>query len=86
MLGADKGYDAKAFVEDLKRLKITPHVAINGTVSKTGKARKTAVPDEVSATDGYAISLRCRNRPHSSLGNITPNEFAMKIALAKRAA
>ncbi|MBD9641946.1 transposase [Ensifer sp. ENS07] len=24
--------------------------------------------------------------PHSSLGNITPNEFAMKIALEKQAA
>jgi len=27
-----------------------------------------------------------RNRPHSSLGNITPNEFAMKMALEKWAA
>ncbi|WP_372353242.1 integrase core domain-containing protein [Pararhizobium sp. YC-54] len=27
-----------------------------------------------------------RNRPHSSLGNITPNEFAMKIALERQAA
>ncbi|PYE34257.1 integrase-like protein [Rhizobium sp. PP-F2F-G38] len=27
-----------------------------------------------------------RNRPHSSLGNITPNEFAMKIAMEKQAA
>ena len=27
-----------------------------------------------------------RNRPHSSLGNITPNEFAMKMALEKQAA
>ena len=27
-----------------------------------------------------------KNRPHSSLGNITPNEFAMKMALQKLAA
>lgn len=27
-----------------------------------------------------------QNRPHSSLGNITPSEFAMKMALEKRAA
>ena len=27
-----------------------------------------------------------RNRPHSSLGNITPNEFAMKMTLEKQAA
>jgi transposase InsO family protein len=27
-----------------------------------------------------------RNRPHSSLGNITPNEFATKMTLEKQAA
>jgi putative transposase len=27
-----------------------------------------------------------RNRPHSSLANITPSEFAMKIAMEKQAA
>lgn len=26
------------------------------------------------------------NRPHSGLGNITPNEFAARFALAKQAA
>ena len=49
-LGADKGYDAEAFVEGLKAREIAPHVAINGTVSKHGKARKTAVPPEVAAS------------------------------------
>ena len=49
-LGADKGYDAEAFVEGLKARGIEPHVAINGTVSKTGKARKTVVPSEVAAS------------------------------------
>ena len=33
-LGADKGYDAEAFVEGLKARGIKPHIAINGTVSK----------------------------------------------------
>ena len=27
-----------------------------------------------------------RNRPHSSLGNITPSEFAMKMTMEKQAA
>jgi len=27
-----------------------------------------------------------RNRPHSSLGNITPHGFAMKMAMGKQAA
>lgn len=42
-LGADKAYDVTAFVGDLRARKVTPHIAINGIISKTGKARKTAV-------------------------------------------
>ena len=67
-LGADKSYDAEAFVEGLKEREIAPHVAINGTVSKTGKARKTAVPPEVAASLGYAISQRLRKRIEESFG------------------
>ena len=55
-LGADKGYDAEAFVEGFKARGIEPHIAINGTVSKHGKARKTAVPSEVAASVRYAPS------------------------------
>jgi transposase len=67
-LGADKGYDAEAFVEGLKARGIEPHVAINGTVSKTGKARKTAVPPQVAASLGYAISQRLRKRIEEGFG------------------
>lgn len=67
-LGADKGYDVEDFVEDLKARKIEPHVAVNGTVSKTGKTRKTAVPPEVSASEGYKISLRIRKRIEEAFG------------------
>jgi len=67
-LGADKNYDAEAFVEGLKARGIEPHVAVNGTVSKTGKARKTAVPPEVAASLGYAMSQRLRKRIEESFG------------------
>jgi transposase len=67
-LGADKGYDAEAFVEGLKARGIAPHVAINGTVSKTGKTRKTAVPPEVAASLGYAVSQRLRKRIEEGFG------------------
>lgn len=67
-LGADKGYDAEEFVETLKARNIVPHVTINGAVSKTGKVRKTAVPPEVAASVGYAISLRCRKRIEEIFG------------------
>ena len=67
-LGADKNYDAEAFVEGLKARGIEPHVAINGTMSKNGKMRKTAVPGEVAASLRYAISQRLRKRIEESFG------------------
>jgi transposase len=67
-LGADKAYDAEAFVQGLKARKIATHVAINGTVSKNGKARKTAVPPEVATSLGYAISQRLRKRIEEGFG------------------
>ena len=65
---ADKNYDAEAFVEGLKARGIEPHVAINGTVSKNGRVRKTAVPNHVAASLGYAISQRLRKRIEESFG------------------
>ena len=67
-LGADKNYDVEAFVEALKGRGIAPHVAINGTVSKHGKARKTAVPPKVAASPGYAINQRLRKRIEECFG------------------
>lgn len=67
-LAADKNYDAEAFVEGLKGRRIEPHVAINGTVSKHGKVRKTAVPPEVAASLRYAISQRLRKRIEECFG------------------
>jgi transposase len=67
-LGADKNYDAEAFVEGLKDRGIAPHVAVNGTVSKRGNVRKTSVPSDVAASVGYAISLRIRKRIEESFG------------------
>ena len=67
-LGADKNYDAEAFVEGLKARGIEPHVAINGTVSKNRKVRKTAVPDDVAASLRHAVSQRLRKRIEESFG------------------
>ena len=52
----------------MKARGIAPHVAINGTVSKTGKTRKTAVPPEVAASLGYAVSQRLRKRIEEGFG------------------
>lgn len=67
-LGADKGFDAEDFVLKLKAQNVTPHIAINGTVSKTGKVRKTAVDGRTTKHKGYEISQRCRKRIEESFG------------------
>lgn len=49
-LGADKGYDAQEFVDALKDLKVSPHIAQNNN------GRRSAVPERVAGSDGYSIS------------------------------
>jgi transposase len=42
-LGGDKGFDVEGFVQALRQRKVTPHIAIDGHLTKTGKRRKTAI-------------------------------------------
>ena len=67
-LGADKLFDASPFVSDLKARAITPHIAINGSVSKLGKVRKTAVDGRTTRHPGYAVSQRIRKRIEEAFG------------------
>jgi len=67
-LGADKLFDASPFVSDLKARAITPHIAINGSVSKLGKVRKTAVDGRTTRHAGYAVSQRIRKRIEEAFG------------------
>ena len=52
----------------MKARKIEPHVAINGSVSKLGKVRKTEVPPATAASVGYQISMRRRKRIEEIFG------------------
>lgn len=67
-LGADKAYDVTAFVEDLRERKVTPHIAVNGSVSKHGVVRKTAVDGRTVRHAGYAISQILRKRIEEAFG------------------
>ncbi len=71
-LGADKLYDAASFTGELRARGITPHVAINGTVSKLGKVRKTLVDKRTTRHPGYAISQRIRKRIEEAFGWAKP--------------
>jgi hypothetical protein len=65
---ADKAYDVTAFVGDPRARKVTPHIAINGSVSKTGAMRKTAIDGRTKRHPGYAISQICRKRIEEVFG------------------
>ena len=78
-LGADKLFDVEAFVEDLRTRRVTPHIAINGAVSKTGKVRKTAIDGRTTRHPGYAISLRCRKRIEEVFGWIKTQAGFAKV-------
>ena len=67
-LAADKAYDVAEFVSDLRTRSVTPHVARNDHVTKTGKRRKTAIDGRTLRHAGYAISQCCRKRIEEVFG------------------
>jgi transposase len=83
-LGADKAYDVRAFVGDLRARRVTPHIAINGAVSKSGKPRKTAIDGRTTRHPGYAISLRCRKRVEEVFGWIKAQAGLAKVKVRSK--
>ncbi len=61
-LGADKGYDTRAFVEELRRREVTPHVAQNVS------GRRSAIDGRTTSHPGYALSQRIRKRVEECFG------------------
>ena len=61
-LGADKGYDAKEFIDACLQMKVMPHVAQNTS------GRRSAVPDAIAKTDGYAMSQQKRKLIEQGFG------------------
>ena len=67
-LGGDKGFDVAAFIEDLRGRKVTPHVAVQDRLTKTGKRRKTKIDGRTTRHPGYGVSQRCRKRIEEIFG------------------
>ena len=67
-LGGDKGFDVAAFIEDLRERKVTPHIAIQDHLTKTGKRRKTKIDGRTTRHEGYKVSQRCRKRIEEIFG------------------
>jgi IS5 family transposase len=83
-LGADKAYDVTQFVHDLRDRSVTPHIAIDGHLSKTGKPRKTALDGRTTHHVGYDISQRCRKRIEEVFGWIKSSAGLAKVKLRGR--
>jgi transposase len=60
-LGADRGYDAADFVNELRTLNVRPHVAQN-------TARRSAIDGRTTRHAGYAASQRIRKRIEEAFG------------------
>lgn len=61
-LGADKAYDTEDFVNELRSLKVTPHVARNTS------GRRSAIDGRTTRHGGYAASQRIRKRIEEAFG------------------
>ena len=67
-LGGDKGFDVAAFVDELRKRKVTPHIAIQDHLTKTGRRRETEIDGRTTRHEGYKISQRCRKRIEEVFG------------------
>ena len=61
-LGADKAYDTKDFVADLRACQVTPHVA------QSNKNRRSAIDARTTRHPGYEVSQRKRKRVEEIFG------------------
>jgi len=59
-VGEDKAYDTRDHVEALRRMKVTPHVAQNDALTKTGRRRTSAIDKRTTRHTGFRISQSCR--------------------------
>lgn len=62
-LGADKGYDTRDFVKEMRGMKVTPHVAQNAK-----RAGGSAIDGRTTTHAGYQLSQRKRKRVEEVFG------------------
>lgn len=61
-LGGDKGFDSADFVNELRSMKVTPHVAQNTS------NRRSAIDGRTTRHTGYGVSQRIRKRIEEAFG------------------
>jgi transposase len=71
-VGADKGYDAREFIDRLRERNVTPHVAMNDS------RRRSAIDQRTARHEGYMISQRRRKRVEEIFGWLKTVGFMRK--------
>ena len=67
-VGEDKAYDTSDHIAALRRMNVTPHVAQNDSLTKTGKQRRSAIDARTTRHIGYQISQTCRKMAECIFG------------------
>jgi hypothetical protein len=67
-VGEDKAYDTSDHIAALRRINVTPHVAQNDCLTKTGKRRRSAIDARTTRHIGYQISQTCRKMAECIFG------------------
>ena len=57
-----------SFVDDLRGRRITPHLAVDGRVTRTGQRRRTRIDGGNTQRAGYRTSQRIRKRIEEIFG------------------
>ena len=66
--GEDKAYDTSDHIAALRRMNVTPHVAQNDAITKTGNRRTSAIDQRTTRHIGYEISQTCRKMTECIFG------------------
>ena len=72
-VGADKGYDSKAFIKGCRQRNVTPHVV--------AKDKCSAVDGRIKRHEGYKTSLKVRKRIEAAFGWINAVKGLAKTKL-----
>jgi transposase len=86
-LGADKAYDVRQFIDDLRARDVTPHIAVDGHIrlaSTSAKPRSSAVDARTTRHAGYALSQRSRKRIEEIFGWIKVSAGLARVKLRGR--
>ena len=87
-LGADKAYDVRQFIGDLRARGLIPHIAVDGHVrisaDGSGRPRSSAVDARTTRHAGYALSQRSRKRIEEIFGWIKVSAGLARVKLRGR--